>query len=151
MWGMALTATCVVFLAPLIYIQNKEFIDEHVTHASNVITEQASQVKDLTAQHTSNAFESVKGYTGDYASKASEMVGTARQKIPLPATTKVEPVRSTDFPTATTKTEPVRSADFPTAPNSDLPAATGLDTTKPVIHEPVAHESVGETVPTAAY
>ena len=134
MWGMALTATCVVFLAPLIYIQNKEFIDEHVTHAHHVITEQASQVKDLTAQHTSNAFESVKGYTGDYASKASDLVGTARQKIPLPATT---------------KTEPVQSADFPAAPRSDLPPVATVDTTHttPIVHAP----AVGEPVAAPAY
>jgi len=113
LWGMALLSTCVIFLTPLLYIKNKEFIDEHITHAHEVISTQAAQVRDLTAEHTSKGFESVKAYTGDYAAKASELVGSARQKISLPATTKSEPVRATDFPTA---------------PSSDLPSAAAETT-----------------------
>src|SRR5271156_2389034 len=108
LWGMALLSTCVIFLTPLLYIKNKEFIDEHITHAHEVVSTQAAQVRDLTAEHTSKGLESVKAYTGDYAAKASELVGSARQKISLPAATKSEPVRATDFPTA---------------PSSDLPSA----------------------------
>ena len=124
---MALISTCVIYLGPLIYVQNQEFIDEHITHAHHVIKEQASQVADLTAHHTSKGMESMKAYTGDYATKASEMVGTARQKIPLPATA---------------KTEPVSSTDFPTAPNSDLPSAAATDTTKPITHAPAEGEPI---------
>src|ERR1700760_438182 len=36
-WGMALIATSVIFLGPLIYLENKEFIDGHLEHAGNVI------------------------------------------------------------------------------------------------------------------
>ena len=127
MWGMALISTCVLYLAPLVYLQNKEFIDEHITHAHHVISEQAAQVADLTAQHTSKGLESMKAYTGDYAAKASEMVGTARQKIPLPATGNPEPVARTDFPTA---------------PNNDLPSAATADSTIPITHAPAEGEPI---------
>ena len=107
-WGMALLGTCATFLGPLIYLENKELIDSHIEHAGNVIGQQTNQIKDLTAQHTSKGFESVKQYTGTYAAKAQEMVGSARQKIPSPTTSKA----------------PVKEADFPSAPKTDLPASS---------------------------
>jgi len=98
-WGMSLLSTCVIFLGPLVYLENQELIDGHLQHAGHLIGEQTNQIKDLTAQHTSAGFESVKQYTGTYAAKAQEMVGSARQKIPSPTTGKA-PVNETDFPTA---------------------------------------------------
>jgi hypothetical protein len=104
-WGMALIATSVIFLGPLIYIENKELIDGQLEHAGNVIGQQTSQIKDLTAQHTSKGLESMKQYTGTAAAKAQDLVGTARQKIPSPTTSKAS----------------VQENDFPSAPKSDLP------------------------------
>ena len=109
---MTLLATCVIFLGPLIYIQNQQLIDSQLEHAGNIISQQTTQIKDLTAQQTSKGFESVKQYTGTYAAKAQEMVGSARQKIPMPASTKA----------------PIKEGDFPSAPQSDLPASS--------LHEP---------------
>ncbi|ETI25388.1 hypothetical protein G647_02161 [Cladophialophora carrionii CBS 160.54] len=104
-WGMALISTSVIFLAPLIYLENKEFIDAQLEHASHVIGQQTTQIKDLTAQHTSKGLESVKQYTGTAAAKAQDLVGTARQKIPSPTTGKA----------------PIKENDFPSAPQTDLP------------------------------
>ncbi|KIW66277.1 hypothetical protein, variant [Phialophora macrospora] len=104
-WGMALIATSVMFLAPLIYLENKEFIDAQLEHAGHVIGQQTSQIKDLTAQHTSKGLESMKQYTGTAAAKAQDFVGTARQKIPSPTIGKA----------------PIKENDFPSAPKTDLP------------------------------
>lgn len=112
-WGLSLLSTCVTFLGPLAYLENKEMIDSHLTHAGNIIGEQTNQIKDLTAQHTSKGLESVKQYTGTYAAKAQEMVGVSRQKIPSPTTGKA----------------PVNEADFPTAPKTEFPASS--------VHEPL--------------
>jgi len=107
-WGMSLLFTCVIFLGPLVYLENQELIDAHLENASHVIGQQTSQIKDLTAQHTSKGFESMKQYTGTYAAKAQEMVGSARQKIPAPTTNKPA----------------VDAADFPKAPQTDFPASS---------------------------
>jgi len=98
-WGMALIGTSAIFLGPLIYLENKEFIDGQLEHAGNVIGQQTTQIKDLTAQHTSAGLESVKQYTGTAAAKAQDLAGTARQIIPSPTTGKA-PVKENDFPTA---------------------------------------------------
>jgi hypothetical protein len=105
---MSLLFTCVIFLGPLVYLENQELIDAHLENASHVIGQQTSQIKDLTAQHTSKGLESMKQYTGTYAAKAQEMVGSARQKIPAPTTNKPA----------------VDAADFPKAPQTDFPASS---------------------------
>ncbi|EXJ90232.1 hypothetical protein A1O1_03331 [Capronia coronata CBS 617.96] len=102
-WGVALVGTVVAFLGPLVYLENKELIDSQLQHAGHIINQQTSQIKDLTAQQTSKGLESVKQYTGTYAAKAQEVVGSARQKIPSP-----------------TATKSVNEADFPAAPKSDF-------------------------------
>jgi len=109
-WGLSLLFTCVIFLGPLIYIENKEMIDAQLENAGNIIGHQTSQIKDLTAQHTSKGLETMKQYTGTATAKAQEMVGSARQKIPSPTTT--------------TGKAPVQEGDFPSAPKTDFPATS---------------------------
>jgi len=111
-WGMSLLFTCVIFLGPLIYIENKEVIDAQLENAGNIIGHQTSQIKDLTAQHTSKGLETMKQYTGTATAKAQEMVGSARQKIPSPTTT-----------TGSGKA-PVQEGDFPSAPKTEFPATS---------------------------
>lgn len=106
MWGMALLSTCVAFVAPLVYIKNKQVIDSQLEHAGNVIGAQASQVKDLTAHHAGKSLETVKAYTGDYAAKAQEMVG--RQKT---QGDRKPSVKEGDFPIAP-KSEPIPPEPF---------------------------------------
>jgi hypothetical protein len=106
----------------LIYIQNQEFIDEQINHASDVVSAQAAQVKDLASQHAEQGFETVKAYTGAGAAKAQELIGSARQNIPSPTLSKGQPtsrstVKEELFPAAP-KTE-----TFPSAPETE-PAST---------------------------
>ncbi|RVX66592.1 hypothetical protein B0A52_09469 [Exophiala mesophila] len=104
LWGFILLSTVVLFTAPLIYIENKEFVDAQLDEAAKVIGQQTSQLKDLTAQHTSKGLDTVKQYTGAYTAKAQDLVGNigaSRQKIPPQPAVKAE--------------------SFPTAPKTELP------------------------------
>jgi len=116
LWGLTLLATCTTFLTPLVYLQNKEFIDAHLNHAGNMINEQASQVRGLAAQHTSQASETLRSYAGEYSQKAQELIEQARGKTngttaktnEFPPAPKHEPVApSTHAPVTSSGPEPV--------------------------------------------
>ena len=55
LWGLALIFNTFVFLGPLIYLKNQEFIDAHLNHAKELASAQATQVRDMAAQHTGRA------------------------------------------------------------------------------------------------
>lgn len=117
---------------PLIYTTNKEFIDSQYEHATAVVGQQTQQLKNITAEHTSKGLESVKAYTGDYASLASGYIGKSRQKIPMPSTN------------GTSKsTTAVKEGDFPQAPKTDPPSA---EHTKPVVAAPADGEPIAAPV-----
>jgi len=105
LWGLALISTCVTFLAPLVYVKNQAFIDEHINHAGNLINAQANQVRDLAAQHTSQATETFKSYAGEYSQKAQQMINDARGKATNGSAGNT-PLKADEFPKAP-KTEPV--------------------------------------------
>jgi len=111
LWGLALIFNTFVFLGPLIYLKNQEFIDAHLNHAKELASAQATQVRDMAAQHTGRATESLKGYTSEYTKKAQEMMGQGKAKAgsTLPNAPSNEP-----FPNAP-KEEPVARADEPAA------------------------------------
>jgi hypothetical protein len=102
---MSLIFTFASFLGPLVYLQNKELIDAHINHAGEVINSQANQVRDLAAQHTSQATETIRGYAGEYSQKAQDYIGQARGR------TNGATVKSQEFPSAP-KNEP-----FPSVPS----------------------------------
>ncbi|KAI4155168.1 MAG: hypothetical protein LQ340_001182 [Diploschistes diacapsis] len=76
-WGLSLIATSIVFLTPIIYITNQEFIDHHLANANDIMNSQSAQIRDLAGQHASNASNTLKNYAGDYTAKAQEMIGSA--------------------------------------------------------------------------
>ena len=80
LWGLSLIAVSVVYLAPLIYISNKELIDHHIANASNVANAQAKQVQDLAGHHTARLTETVKTQTSTYSAKAQEYMGAAKDR-----------------------------------------------------------------------
>lgn len=110
MWGMALLGTSVVFLGPLIYVLNKDLIDENLQYAGNVVNEQAQQVRSIAGQHAGKGLESVKSYAGEYAGAASDLLGKSRQKIPHLQNS-------------------VKTEDFPEAPKSDIPSEPAVKIT----------------------
>ena len=113
LWALALIADSIIFLAPLTYVQNKELIDHHITNAGNAINDQANQVRELAAQHTGRATETMRQYTSEYTKKAQEMMGSSvsRQKAGLktsdfPAAPKDEPVANTTASKAEPEPQP---------------------------------------------
>lgn len=138
-WGLSLLTTSLIFLGPLIYISNKELIDGHVENASNIVSAQASQVKDLASEHTGRAYETIKASSSDYTAKASSLVGQSRQKIPTMEQAKATVTGNTTSGTTTG----VKEDSFPTAPKTDLstsPAAA--ETNKASLYDATEREPV---------
>lgn len=99
-WGLCLISTFVMYLGPLVYINNREAIDSGIEHVGGVVSSQASQIRNITAERTGQATESLKAYAGEYTTKAQELVGG--RKSPVSTTTSSSPA----FPVAP-KQEPV--------------------------------------------
>ncbi|KAK5106794.1 hypothetical protein LTS08_000917 [Lithohypha guttulata] len=141
-WGFALFSSCIVFLVPLVYTSNKELIDSQLQHANEVVTAQTQQLRDITADRTSKAAESVKSYTNEYAGLASEYIGKSRQKISMPATNGA----SSNSASSTSNTSfATKEADFPKAPSTDFPSSA--EHTRPIVKAP----GDGEPVAASAY
>ena len=119
-WGLSLIGVSCIYLGPLIYMQNQELIDEHLANASEVINNQAVQIKDLAGHHTARAQDTVKAYAGDYSAKAQNYIGNARGRSTSP-----EVANSKSSANAPIKSEPgsqpkYSSSDFPHAPKQEL-------------------------------
>lgn len=128
LWGLSLIGISLMYFLPLIYIQNQEFIDENLRNAGNILNKQAAQVKELAAQKTGRASETVKTYAGEYGSKAQQMIGSARQRAENTLHSK------TGKPGSRATSASYGNADFPDAPKQE-PAESEIDRTQP---EPVA-------------
>ncbi|KAJ9138818.1 Reticulon-like protein [Pleurostoma richardsiae] len=98
-WGLALITTTVVFFAPLIYTSNQELIDHHLKQASDIVTAQTSQLKQIANKQTAHATELTKQYMGDYTAKAQQMLRGRTPETSAPAAH----VKETDFPAAPTE------------------------------------------------
>ena len=125
LWGITLMADCTVFLAPLIYITNREVIDEQLGNAGQLINDQTTQLRDLANHHTAQATETIKGYAGDYTTKAQEMISNAAGGRGGMGNGSMKKESSPAY----------KSTDFPNAPTQP-PAAEGGAT--PIKSEPVA-------------
>ena len=112
-----------IYLGPLVYVKNKETIDGQLEHASHIVSAQTAQIKDIAGQRTSKGFESVKQYTGDYAAKAQDLMGSARQKIPATVGGgQSEPaVNESQFPSAP-KSDPVQEQPEVSSADGPIPA-----------------------------
>jgi Reticulon len=108
LWGLFLITDSILFLAPLIYLSNQEFIDEHLRNAGNRINEQTAQLKDMAAQHTGRATENMRQSASEYTHKFQELVGTAQHRV-RQKTGGAPLVKSSDFPSAP-QDEPATSA-----------------------------------------
>jgi hypothetical protein len=94
-----LIATLVTYLAPLIYIKNKEVIDAQLEKGRQIASQQATQIKGLANQHAGNAAKTAQGYTQQYTAKAQETINQYRGRSTSPE---------------------VKKEDFPAAPRHDL-------------------------------
>lgn len=149
-WGLTMAFTTVIYFAPLVYLQNKEFIDSHLEHASNLASEQATQLRDMASHHTNRALETTKQYTNEYTKVAGEYMGAAKQKT---QETMGQAQRQTQdaMGAAQKKTEEttgMKAGDFPNAPSSGI-ASSFPDAPKrdPISdpHAPVADAAAPHT------
>ncbi|GAB7331616.1 hypothetical protein MBLNU13_g02986t2 [Cladosporium sp. NU13] len=78
-WGLLLISTCVIYLAPLIYISNKELIDSHLNNAAEIANKQTEQLREVAAKNTNKAMEATSQATSQYVSLAQEYIGGAKK------------------------------------------------------------------------
>jgi len=78
-WGLLLLSTFVVYLTPLIYIKNKDFIDQHLNNATNIASKQTAQLRQVAAQNANKAMEATSSATSQYVSVAQEYIGSAKK------------------------------------------------------------------------
>lgn len=119
MWGLALIATIITYLGPLVYLQNKEVIDAQLEKGRSLATQQASQIRDLASKQAANASQTVQGLTQQYTTKAQETINQYRGRSPS---------------AEVKKPAEVQKEDFPAAPKTALPK-TELDNEVPLKHE----------------
>ena len=118
-WGLALLFTTLTYFTPLLYIKNKELIDGHLNNASDLISKQTQQVRDLAGQHTGKAAEMAQGAFKDYSAKASEMMGSAKKS----AVEKGAISEETAAKVPGSGSPEVKKEDFPAAPSQEPVAA----------------------------
>ena len=111
LWGLSLIGVSTIYLGPLIYISNKEIIDQQLNNATHIVNSQASQVKDLAGHHAGRATDTVKAYAGDYSAKAQTYIGGSRGRSNSPEVSNSgikskPPYESSDYPHVP-KQEPV--------------------------------------------
>lgn len=97
-WGLSLISTCIVYIAPLIYIKNKDIIDAQLERTGSIMNAQTAQLRHMAAQHTGKATETMRTYAGEYGQKAQTMYSQARSKATGAG---------------------VKEGDFPNAPNAE--------------------------------
>ncbi|KAL7276535.1 hypothetical protein RUND412_000458 [Rhizina undulata] len=113
LWSLLLLTTISAFTAPLIYLQNKQFIDAQIHHASEFANEQLINGRHLTEKYAGDAIAVVRATAVELAQK----------------------VRGNDFGTRPS------SHEFPTAPTHEFPtASTQEPPTAPTQEEKVPAE-----------
>ncbi|KAK2757559.1 hypothetical protein FQN54_004528 [Arachnomyces sp. PD_36] len=113
-WGLALIGVSIAYLGPLIYVNNRELIDNQIKFAHETLNSQADQMKEMAGQQTAHATEIVKQYVGEYSSKAQEYVNSTKRRSPSPEMSKATPVKS-EKPSESS----VQHTDFPVAPKDE--------------------------------
>ncbi|KAJ5174229.1 uncharacterized protein N7482_000106 [Penicillium canariense] len=123
LWGLAVISVTVAYLGPLVYISNREIIDEQIANLQEIVSSQTNQLKDLAGERTSHATGVMKQYVGEYSHKAQEYIG---RRSASPEMTKAPaPVKTEAAPEPTIKTE-----DFPEAPKIE-PVAQLVESAEP--------------------
>ncbi|TGZ78158.1 hypothetical protein EX30DRAFT_343539 [Ascodesmis nigricans] len=112
-WVLLLLTTTTAFTAPLIYLQNKQLIDEQLHRANVLINEKLKTGRNMTEKYAKDALTAAQATTADLSQKVQ---GYTARKSPEPA-------------------KPVASAldrEFPEVPAGDLKKRTGI----PEKHDP---------------
>lgn len=120
LWGLSLIATSIIYLAPLIYVKNKDVIDEQLNRTGQIVRRQTNQMREVAAQQTSRATETVKTYADEYSHKAQDLIGQAKRRASRQ--TSPEAMKGDSDNSSSS----VRADDFPTAPRQEPVGGEGL-------------------------
>lgn len=74
-FGLIVLGTVTSFTAPLIYIQNQEFIDAQIAKASDFLDEQLTTGKQLSEKYAGEAAARVQATASDLTAKVQELTG----------------------------------------------------------------------------
>lgn len=127
LWGLALIGVSTAYLGPLIYVNNRELIDNQIQFIHETLNTQADQMKEMAGQQTAHATEIVKQYVGEYSAKAQEYVNSAKGQSPSPELSKASPIKTESAPNSST----VQHSDFPMAPKDEPLTETQPEATTP--------------------
>lgn len=112
-WGLSVIGTVLAFIAPLIYINNKELIDHHLKNASDVVGAQTQQVRSVAQQQVDQVATLGKQYAGDYTGKVQDLLRNrggspkAEKESAFPAVPVDEPKKAVDTELPDVPQEPV--------------------------------------------
>lgn len=81
-WGLAVLGTTLAFFTPLIYKNNQELIDHHLQNASDTISAQTEQFRNVAQKQAGHISAMGKQYAGDYTGKVQELLGRGRASSP---------------------------------------------------------------------
>lgn len=117
-WGLSLIGTSVLYLVPLVYVNNRETIDDLLRQSSDVMGKQAHQIKQVAGHHTTRASEQVKAYAGDASNKAQSYMGSAKQRV----NSATQNVTQHNGPTSGSRntSSSYNTSDFPSAPQTNI-------------------------------
>lgn len=120
-------AVTTAYFGPLVYISNREIIDEQIANIQAIITAQTNQLKDMAGEQTSHATGLMKQYVGEYSHKAQEYIG---RRSASPEMTKAAPSAVTPVKTEPASELQIKKEDFPEAPKVE-PVAQSVESTEP--------------------
>ncbi|KAH0605877.1 uncharacterized protein H6S33_004334 [Morchella sextelata] len=94
-WSLLLTATITAFTAPLIYLQNQEFIDEKIRQGNELVNEQLNTGRELTVKYAGEAAARARSTAVDLSQKAQGYAQNVRGSSPA-ATSKPSTTSTAD-------------------------------------------------------
>jgi len=95
-WALLLLTTVTAFTAPLIYINNKELIDEQIQRASDLVNSQVETTKKLTGKYAEEAAVRARATAADLQSKVQTYTKSSPKKPEGPSTTSAQDFLSKD-------------------------------------------------------
>ena len=113
LWTLALLGVTVAYFGPLVYISNKEFVDEQIGTVKDLIDAQTAQVREMAESQTAHATGVVKQYVSDYRAKAHDYVVSTRSRQASPEMEHARPGK------AEAEAEPKRNANVEPQANSE--------------------------------
>lgn len=99
-WTLILLTTITAFTAPLIYLNNKEFVDEQLHTVSEIVNTQIESGKKLTEQYAGEATARAKATAVDLSSKVQVYTGGLKSTLPTATNSAQHPHTESEFPSA---------------------------------------------------